>query len=176
MIVNCKNKLLRYPIVCIFFLLPSSGFIHAQDWLLLKDDNMKGYTLLSQTKTIWPISENSLKVNIIQQRWRLLEEEDFYIDYCEFDSEEQAVAGTAYAANSNAAPFISGSPSVETIGNTSWVSIDGSAIYFQKENIGIKIFKPVNLRKEDLNNIISISNEVLNKIIDNNRSGTEETN
>lgn len=171
--MNSKIKHMRIPIVCFFFLLPFCGLIHAQDWLLLKEDSMKGYKLLSQTTTIWPISGDSLETNIIQQRWRLLEKEDFYIEYCEFNCEENAIKGTTYAANSNALPFISGSPTGEIIGDASWVAIDGSAVYFQKGNIGIKIFKPVNLRPEDQNKIISISNEVLIKIRDNNSSDME---
>jgi hypothetical protein len=159
--MNSDKKHISIIVLCCVFLVPINGLVHAQDWLILKSDNMIGDRLISQTNTIWPISDDSLKTNIIQQRWRIQEKEDFYIDYCEFDSEENAFTGTAYAANSNALPFISGSPTGEIIGDASWVAIDGSAVYFQKGNIGIKIFKPLNPNPEDQNNLMSISNKVL---------------
>ena len=64
-------------------------------------------------------------------------------------------------------PFIFGSSTGEIIGNVSWVSLDGSATYFQKGNVGVKIFKPKSYSKDDENNILSISNKVLARICEN---------
>lgn len=165
--MNTNIKPLRVFIVSIVLILPINAIIHAQDRLLLSDNDMEEYKLMSQMNTFWPISADSLKSNVIRQRWRISGKDDFYINYCEFDCEENAIKGTAYAANSNAMPFIFGSPTGEIIGNASWVALDGGAVYFQKGNIGIKIFKPVNLKPEDRNNILNISNKVLVKIRDN---------
>ena len=164
--MNNNIKSLKVYTIFIALILPLNVVIHAQDIILLNDYDMNEYKLDSQVKIYWPISTDSLKSNIIEQRWRISEKDDIYIDYCEFDSKENAYKALEYTANSNSLPFIEGSPSGEIIGDASWVAIDGSAVYFQKDNFGIKIFKPLNLRPEDTNKIINISNKILAKISD----------
>ena len=56
------------------------------------------------------------------------------------------------------------SPTGEIIGNASWVSLDQSAVCFQKGNIGVKIFNPLSHQAEDLKNLSFLSNEILMKI------------
>ena len=137
------------------------------DSIKFVDSNMGEYKLISQVNTFWPISTDSLKSNVIEQWWTISKKDDLYINYCEFDCVENAIKGTAYAANSNATPFIFGSPTGGIIGNASWVSLDGSAVYFQKENIGIKIFKPLNALPKDQKLFLNISNNLLAKIREN---------
>jgi hypothetical protein len=65
--MNSDKKHISIIVLCCVFLVPINGLVHAQDWLILKSDNMIGDRLISQTNTIWPISDDSLKTNIIQQ-------------------------------------------------------------------------------------------------------------
>ena len=162
---NIKYK--RVFFISISFILYLYTIINAQESFLLSDKNMEEYKLMSQVNTFWPISADSLNRNAIRQRWNISEKDEFYINYCEFDSEEDAIKGTAYTANSCTMPFIFGSPTGEIIGNASWVALDGSAVCFQKGNIGINIFKPVNFQPEDRNNILNISDKVLVRINEN---------
>jgi len=165
--MKTNKKYKRVFFISISFILYFSTIINAQESFLLSGKNMEEYKLMSQGNTFWPISADSLNRNAIMQRWNISEKDEYYVNYCEFDSEEDAIKGTAYMANSCAMPFIFGSPTGEIIGDASWVSLDRSAICFQKGNIGIKIFKPVNLKPKDRSNILNISNKVLVKIREN---------
>ena len=159
-------KLLRVLIVSVVFILQINTIITAQVKFILSDKNIEEYKLISQVNTFWPISTDSLKSNVTEQKWIKSESEEYYISYCEFESEEDATKSMAYTANSCAMPFIFGSPTGEIIGDASWVALDGSAVCFQIGNIGIKIFKPINFKLEDRNNILRISNKVLERIRD----------
>ncbi len=141
--------------------------ICAQQKFLLKNEDMKEYKLIREINIFWAIGADSLSKNIIEQKWSMSQSDEYYIDYCEFDNEENAIKGIAYMANSSAMPFIFGSPTGEIIGSISWVSIDGSAVCFQKGTVGIKIFKPLNLKTEDRNSMLKIANKVLAKIKEN---------
>lgn len=113
----------------------------AQESILLGEYDMKSYELLRQSNSYWPMSADSLNSNVIRQRWSSSDGE-YYIIYCEFNNEADALNAVAYMANSCASPFIFGSPTGEIIGNASWVGLDRSAVCFSKGKFGIKVFKP----------------------------------
>ncbi|MCF8358393.1 MAG: hypothetical protein K9H26_06515 [Prolixibacteraceae bacterium] len=154
----------KFFLIISFILLQFFSISYAQKDILLVDDNIEGFKLIREMKSFWQISADSLTDNVLEQKWSLYENDEYYISYCEFDNEEDAIKGVAYNANSSAMPFIFGSPTGEIVGNVSWRSLDGSAICFQKNNIGIKIFKPLNVKEKDKKVILSISNNILEKI------------
>jgi len=160
-----KNKIVF--IISTFFILYFHSITFAQQKFLLNNKDMEEYELIRQMNTFWPIDTNSLTNDVIEQKWGISENNDYYISYCEFDNVEKAIKGTSFNANSSATPFIFGSPTGEILGDFSWVAIDGSAICFQKYNVGIKIFKPLNINSEDKNNILKISNKILIRIDEN---------
>lgn len=162
---NIRNKIFFF--ISSFFILYFTLNINAQRKFLLSDINMEEHELIREKSTFWQISADSLTNNVIEQKWRIAENNEYYISYCEFENEAEAIKGTAYNANSNAMPFIFGSSTGEIIGNVSWVSLDGSATYFQKGKVGIKIFKPKSYNKVDENNILYLSNKVLARISEN---------
>lgn len=174
---NIRNKF--YFFNSSFFILFFTLNINAQRIFLLSDRNLEGYELVRENSTFWLISNDSLTNNVIEQKWRISENNEYYINYCEFENEIDAIKGTAYNANSNAMPFIFGSSTGEIIGNISWVSLDGSATYFQKGNVGVKIFNPKSYNNEDKKNILYLSNKVLSRINENiytdNKTNDEES-
>jgi hypothetical protein len=153
-----KREVLYIKLVLIFNLL-FCVVIKAQEKYLLKEDEMTDYNLISVINTIWPISDDSLQTNVIEQRWKSSDNFSYYIDYCEFESELAAIKGTAYMANSYSLPARFGSSS-GILGDASWESLDGSFICLQKWNVGIKI----NNMDDDPKSSIKYTN-FLNKIL-----------
>ena len=137
--------------------------IIAQEQYVLTNGSVEDFKLKNQETISLPI-DNDIFLNAIEQRWYSSDNQEFYVVYYSFESEVEALKGIAYVANSCALPFVYGSPEGEIIGNMSWVSLDQSAICFQKRNIGVKIFKPVNFRAQDADIINYLSDKILDKI------------
>jgi len=156
----------KYLLLTVIFTLGLSSASYAQERFLLNAADMPGYQLISTETLPWRISADSLKLDVVQQRWSN-QKDECYIAYGEFDSEADAYKGTGYESQSFAGPFIFGSPTGEIIGNSSWVSLDQYVVFFQKGNIGIKIIRPVEFNTEDSFNILNLSNKLLTKINDN---------
>lgn len=139
--------------------------LNCQERFLLTEVEMSDYELKNQYNNwIWIIGEGDQSHDAIRQIWHK-DGRDYYVDYCEFDTETKALQGTAYAATrSNATPYIWGSLTGSIVKDGSWVAISDGALYFVRGNIGIKIFKPVNFNENDRQALVSISSKLLNKI------------
>lgn len=149
---------MNYVISIVLLLYPSS-IIKCQEKFLLTEEEMPGHKLLRQCEFEWIIAEGDQMYKVVQQKWRS-NEKDIYIEYGEFNSEVEAIKGTAYASHTFATPFFWGSPFGSIYGDGAWVSMDNTAIFFVRGNVGIKI-------NFDLNNsqfISLLSNKILNKI------------
>ena len=161
-------KILTRTIVyaCIILCYSANSVIYAQNNIILREDVIDGYVLISQVEYDWPISSDSLTNSAIKQKWQDTEKGVFYILYCEFENEILAIKGTEYMANSCASPFIEGSPTDGIYGKNYWVALDGSAVCFQKGKYSIKVFKPINFQQEDMNRIDMFSNQIIKQIED----------
>lgn len=146
--------------ILLFF---SLEHIIAQGQYTLDNGSVEDFKLKNQETISLPI-DNDIFLNAIEQRWYSSDNQEFYVVYYNFESELEALRGITYVANSCALPFVYGSPKGEIIGNMSWVSLDQSAICFQKGNIGVKIFKPVNFMTQDADIINYLSGKILEKI------------
>jgi hypothetical protein len=140
-----------------------------QNKYLLSKGNMNEFKLISQRNIFWQINLNSHTRDAIEQRWKI-NEEDYFIDYCMFPNDPAAINSTSFNANSNATPFVFGSTTGEILGDFSWVSIDGSALYFQCDSFGVKVYKPNGINSEAKNELFNISKLILNRIKENDLS------
>jgi hypothetical protein len=139
----------------------------AQSEFLLTGDEMPEYKLTKQDSIYWPFLEMPKSRNVIQQIWNKSKNEDYYVQYFKFDSEEEAISTTSFAATSYSMPYVMGSPTGKLIGDFSWVSLDQGAVYFQKGNFGIKIFNPIDLDSDKKIKVDKLSDKVIAKVINN---------
>jgi hypothetical protein len=128
---------------------------------------MPEYKLTKQDSIYWPFLEMPKSRNVIQQIWNKSKNEDYYVQYFKFDSEEEAISTTSFAATSYSMPYVMGSPTGKLIGDFSWVSLDQGAVYFQKGNFGIKIFNPIDLDSDKKIKVDKLSDKVIAKVINN---------
>jgi hypothetical protein len=139
--------------------------LSAQSEFLLAGADMPEHKLTNQDSIYWPFIEMPKSRNVIQQIWNKSKDEDYYVQYYKFNSEEEAITTTSFAATSFSMPYVMGSPTGKLIGDFSWVSLDQGAVYFQKGNFGIKIFKPLDLDSEKKIKVSELSDKVLAKVI-----------
>lgn len=163
-----SDKYLLYICYVIFIiLLLQPSFVKCQEKFLLTEEEMPGYELKRQSISAFLIGDDDQTHDAIRQKWHRIgydDRQNVYIKYCEFDNEIEAIKGIAYASHSNAAMYIWGSFTGSIVGDGSWVSPGGGAVYFVRGNVGIKIFKPVDLKDEDRQMLISITDQLVTKI------------
>lgn len=169
MLTNSISK--RYLIFFCHVIIVSSLLFHAeikgQNKYLLTEEEMPEYELSRQSRDIWIIGEGNQTHDVISQKWHRVghdEHQNIYIVYCEFNYEIEAIRGTAFASHTNATPYIWGSFNGSIVKDGSWISIENSAMYFVRGNMGIMIFKPVDFKEEDRQILVSISDQLVNKI------------
>jgi len=164
-IISCNNLIMFLLINSLFILIFLSSN-NAQENYMLSEADFSGVKLLKQSHIHWTINNKNDMLMGLRQKWNGNDEnQGIFIDYCKFNNEAEAFISTAYAAvKSNAAPFIWGSFNGSIIADGSWVALDGSAIYFVRGNIGVKIFKPVNFRQADIQLLSSMSLKIADKI------------
>jgi hypothetical protein len=135
-----------------------------QEKYMLNDKNLLKYEFDSTIKNELNFVFDSIKTKVLTQRYKKSDIDLCDITYFEFESENDAIKSMSYLSNSYSIPFIFGSPTGELLGDASWISIDKSVFIFQKNEIGIKIFKPINNINDDLLNFQCISNKILYNI------------
>lgn len=134
---------------------------------LITEAEMPGYELKRQVPFEWIIADGNQMYPVIQQKWHIAgteENNNIYIEYCEFATEPEAIYGTAYTVQSYETPSIRGTPTGSIIGDNSWAAINGRGIFFLRANIGIKISLWANFNDNDLPLLLSLSNKLANKI------------
>ncbi|GEM_PF-2497882 len=162
---NFIFNILLFFLIIIFSIYP--GESNCQQKFLLSKAEMQGYELVDQYQFGWIVGKGNRTHDVIIQKWHIAGEandQNIYIDYCQFATEPEAISCTAYAANTYATPSIWGSVNGSIIGDGTWIAITDKAFYFVRGNIAIKIGKPVNYKKIDQRAFISISQILLNKI------------
>lgn len=148
---------ISYIILIISLFQPS--FVKCQESFLLTEEEMPEYKLLRQCQFGWIIAEGDQMHKVIQQKWRS-NGKDIFIEYGEFRSEVEAIKGTAYTSHTFQMYFSWGSPFCSVYGDGTWVSMENTAIFFVRGNIGIKI----NFDRDNSEFISLLSNKILNKI------------
>lgn len=161
--MNTKKFLHKSSIVLVVIIFLLNTKATAQEKILLSDENMPDFSLRRLDSTFWAISDTSF-VWAAEQTWTLKDNGDYYVKYCEFNNEVDAINAVAYEANSFSLAYFIGFTNGGIYGDNSWVSADGGAVYFQKWNYGIKIFKPTSFNLEDRQTIINIADLISDKI------------
>jgi len=162
--INSRYMELFFSIILILLINLSTLF--SQENFLLNETDLVGFELKRQYDNLWIVGNDNQTTEIISQDWLAVgasDEQIFIIAYCEFNSENEAIRGIAYASNSYARPYIWGSFNAAILGDLSWIAIEGKAIFFVRGNIGINIFKHkfVTTDKETLS---GIAYKIINKI------------
>ncbi|MBN2093558.1 hypothetical protein JW964_28305 [candidate division KSB1 bacterium] len=163
---NYKFLFKKLILVIITFILINPTDIISQEKFLLKEDDLPGYELISQSKNHWLDSQGEIYW-AISQRWRPInssDTEDIYIEYNEFASETKAITVTSYHAGSFAERHIWGAFSGSIVGDHCWIGSSGSGIIFTRGNVGIQLFKPILPTDNDRNTLTTIAHKILNKI------------
>lgn len=163
----CYNTVLIFLII-VFTVFQAPAGIKCQQRFLLTEREMEEYDLVRQGEDQWSIGEDLQTKDVISQKWHIKgshPSQYIYIDYCEFNTIPEAINGTSYAAQSNAAIYIWGSFYGSIVGEMSWVDNGGSnALYFVRGNVGTMIFKPHRNTEDDKQRLNDIANRILNKI------------
>jgi len=165
--INFSKFLLFFVCWIILIVLINPYTINGQERFLLTEAEMSGYELKRQSMTDWIIGEGDQMHNAIQQKWRVNggdERDNIYIEYCEFNTEPEAICGTAYASHTFATLFIWGSHTGAIFGDGTWIAISGGSVFFVRGNVGIKINIRIDFDKNDFQLLLLLSNKLLNKI------------
>lgn len=139
------------------------------DMLILTDDEMVGFELISEYTNHIVIEENYKLHEVIEQEWHKTEEDSNQIvgiTYCQFNTCAKAFQSIAYSAlRGNSWPYIWGSIDGTIKLDGSWVGVyEPSAFYFVRENIGIRIYSPLRFNEKDQQIMVSIYNIMQKKI------------
>ena len=155
----------RLQLGFILFVLLNPSIIISQEKFILIEEDMPGYELIYQLESHW-LGSRGKSYDTIAQRWRLNgtgELQDIYIEYCEFESEAEAISVTSYHSGSFASFYFWGAFNGSIVGDRSWVD-EASAIIFVRGNVGIALFKPIFPTAEDRKALTIIAEKILDKI------------
>jgi len=155
---------IRIVYVCISLCYCNNSALYAQLDFILKEDAVKGYELIEQKKSFWPINSDSISDAAIKQKWQDSEKGEYYVFYNEFENSSLARQGTEFIANSCAVPYIEGSPTGGVYGEKSWVAVDSSAVCFHLRQYSIMIFKPINFQHNDKKRLKFFSENITKQI------------
>jgi len=138
----------------------------AQRNYLLENNDIGDYDVTTR-QAHWLVGENDRVIPSITQKWFINNEqkEEFYVQYCEFSNIIDALKGTAFAAiKGNQGPYVWGSFNNSILADGSWRSLSGKGIYLVRGNVGVKIFKPINFKKNDITFLGMVASKVSNKL------------
>ena len=162
-----KNITKNLNLLIGILILLSSSEIKSQDEFLLTEIDMQGYNMLYQFNFSWEVGENKSQ-SAIRQYWLEQGEPDtqaICITYCIFDTETEAISGTAYHAGSYSLSYTWGSFDGSIIGDLSWAG-GFRAIIFIRGNVGIQVAGPTTSNKDQVETLM-IVNKSLDKIEEN---------
>jgi len=162
---NYKTLFKKLILTIIIFILINPSIIASQEKFLLKVEDLPGYELIEQSKNHWLDSQGKIYW-AISQRWRPMgssDIEDIYIEYCEFESETEAITVTSYHSGSFAGRYVWGAFSGVIVGDRCWIGGE-SAMIFVRGNVGIHLFKPILPTAEDRYTLTTIAHKILDKI------------
>ena len=140
-----------------------TDLISQEQYALTEEENINS-NLISQRLSYWNIGADDAIHTAIRQKWEKPPNMIYYIEYCEFEDIKLAMQGTSHMANSASVPFLYGSPNGEIIGDNSWCSINGTAICFQKDKYGVKIFSVDGAEVGISEELLKLTKRVLDRI------------
>ena len=162
---NIRNIFISLLLATILFVLINPSITISQEKFILIEEDMPGYELIRQSEWYW-LGSQGKSYDTIKQRWRpngTDDRQDIYIEYCEFESEAEAISVTSYHSGSFASPYYWGAFNGSIVGDHSWVGGE-SAMIFVRGNVGIQLCKPILPTAEDLTTLTIIADKILDKI------------
>jgi len=162
---NIRNILNSLLLGFILFVLINPSITISQEKFILIEEDMPGYELIRQSEWHW-LGSQGKSYDTMQQRWRpngADDRQDIYIEYCEFESEAEAISVTSYHSGSFASFYFWGAFNGSIVGDRSWVD-EASAMIFVRGNVGIHLFKPIHPTVEDQTILTIIADKILDKI------------
>lgn len=140
-----------------------------QEKVKLSPEDMPDYLLIGETPFPWSMGPGYEYIMGIRQIWNAPGQE-LNIDYCEFQTEPEAVYKMFYfAPRSNSTIFIWGSiDGQRIIGDGTWIPAEKTSpnecLYFTRGNIGVKIDLHPDAADDGQKNLLSIIVKIMDKI------------
>ena len=157
-----RSGILDVIIILIIFGIFSE--LRSQEKFILDENDMPGYKLIDQFSSSWKLDNNKYREAIIQT-WEPSKGNNLLaiiVSYCIFDSELEAITGTAYNSGTYANIFYWGSFDGSICGDLSWISYQ--TLLSVRGNVGITIGRPGDPNLEELKVIKAFNDKALNKI------------